>query len=535
MKTSLLAGVIAGGAAMGLFWERDAAACGGCIQPVKKVVSTITAERMIFSISSTQSTLYDEITFSGSPESFAWVLPIKGTVTVGLSADLLFATIDQLTATYVDPPTRTCGGFGGGSGGSGGSKGGGGGGSKGSSGGGVTVITQQQVGPYETVQLASKDGSALTNWLTTNGYAIAAADAPTIAAYVAAGLNFLAMKLVPGVGVSAMQPVRVTTAGAFPVLPLRMVGVGTGATTGITLWVVADGRWEPQNFPFFTIEDSDLTWDWYTLSSNYEVVRLAKEAALGGGGFQVESSLDLSEVTIQSELLTNVEFEGDGGGGYLPPPDGGPDGSSGGTSDSGSYYTGPMATAASADLAVLFAGIKGPNARITRLRSDLAHSAMSNDLVLQASADQSEVSNQLTPLKQAGPGCAYYPDGGSIDTGTDAGTDASPDGGDDTGSGGTSGAGGTGAAGSGGGHGNAGSMGHPGGGGRGGSAGTGAPADDAGDLDTAGEAGGAGGCNGCSTTASAPPLFDIGGGAILAIAGLRAAGARARRRRGDRR
>ena len=46
----------------------------------------------------------------------------------------------------------------------------------------------------------------------------------------------------------------------------------------------ADGRWEPQNFPFFQIKDSELSWDWNTDSSNYETLRLSKEAALKGKG-----------------------------------------------------------------------------------------------------------------------------------------------------------------------------------------------------------------------------------------------------------
>ena len=41
-----------------------------------------------------------------------------------------------------------------------------------------------------------------------------------------------------------MRPIRVTTQGASLALPLRMAAVGTGATVGITLWVVSDGRYE---------------------------------------------------------------------------------------------------------------------------------------------------------------------------------------------------------------------------------------------------------------------------------------------------
>ena len=303
--------------------EREASACGGCFTPpppptVKEVESVITDEKMIFSISQDQTTLYDEIVYSGAPSSFAWVLPIKGTVTVGLSADILFATMEQLTATQVvEPPTNcppppTCnnsGGFGACGAGSGGGALAFSGGADGGIGGdgGVTVLGQAQVGPYETVQLHSNDGSALDAWLKSHGYRIPASDVPVIAAYVAEHFDFLALKLVPGVGVQAMQPVRVTSMGAAPSLPLHMVAVGTGATTGITIWVVADGRWEPQNFPTFTIADSELSWDWSTSSSNYETLRLSKEAAFKGRGWQLESSLELSKQFDVSSASRQVE------------------------------------------------------------------------------------------------------------------------------------------------------------------------------------------------------------------------------------
>src|SRR5580700_2223349 len=110
-KATMLGAFLSVGLALPVLVERDARACGGCFVPPpppgQNVDSQITGERMIFSISTLQSTLYDEITYSGSPASFAWVLPIKGKADVGLSADLLFATLDQATAsTVLEPPTN---------------------------------------------------------------------------------------------------------------------------------------------------------------------------------------------------------------------------------------------------------------------------------------------------------------------------------------------------------------------------------------------------------------------------------------------
>ena len=84
-----------------------AQACGGCFPPPGENQSVVTDHRMILSVSKDQTTLYDQIQYSGSPQSFAWVLPISGTVDVGLSADTLFGALQNLTATVVQaPPTR---------------------------------------------------------------------------------------------------------------------------------------------------------------------------------------------------------------------------------------------------------------------------------------------------------------------------------------------------------------------------------------------------------------------------------------------
>jgi len=209
--------------------------------------------------------------------------------------------------------------------------------------------------------------------------------------------------------------------------------------TGITIWIVADGRWQPSNFPTFTIDPSEISWDWATSSSNYETVRLSKQATYGGRGWQVESSLELSQYSISQALESNIEYDPTGpAGGYLPPvpllsdggaadagqarvsdagamADAGDEGDDAGESyDGGEGYDAggddsDQQAAATADLAVLFYGISGPNVRITRMRSDVAKAALSVDMSLQASVDQSELSNQLTAQIEIGePACPVY-------------------------------------------------------------------------------------------------------------------------------
>ncbi len=421
---------------------------------------------MLLSVSQNQTTLYDQIRYSGNPTSFAWVLPIKGTVDVGLSADILFDAIDALTSTEIKgplppscPPPPYCGGnyygdYGDNGGGGGGCLGGSddsaadfAGGSDvasdssvaiGSGFGGddedastVTITKEDNVGPYETVQLHSTDPTALNTWLTKNGFVIPADVTPIIDAYVNEGFDFLAMRLLPNEGVQAMRPVRVTSQGASLSLPLRMAAIGTGATVGITIWVLAQGRYEPQNFPFFHIEDSQLIWDFSTQSSNYTTLRAQNEANLFGKGWEIESSVEVNAQTISTAILTGgasvagiSSSESSADDDYLPitvaSADGGPTLGAGDGGADASVYAGDAGDATitesaadvrAQDIAALIepAG-SSANVRVTRIRSDISHAAMTTDFSLQASQDQSELTNDRVVTQSTNaPVCPTYP------------------------------------------------------------------------------------------------------------------------------
>jgi hypothetical protein len=64
----------------------DADACGGCFVPPEENTQ-VTGHRMLLSVGMAQTTLYDQIEYTGDPSEFAWVLPIKGQATLGVSSD----------------------------------------------------------------------------------------------------------------------------------------------------------------------------------------------------------------------------------------------------------------------------------------------------------------------------------------------------------------------------------------------------------------------------------------------------------------
>jgi hypothetical protein len=343
---------------------QDAAACGGCFVP-SEAVTQVTGHRMVLSLSQERTTLYDQIEYEGSPESFAWVLPIKGVADIGLLPDLVFQTLDDNSKIRIQappPPCAPCDNLGASA-------------SVGSSasttgGGGVTIVAQEVVGPYETVQLSAEDPAALTDWLKGHGYQIPASIEPVIADYIKQQFGFLAMKLVPGAAIDKMQPVSISTPGASPALPLRMVAAGTGAKTLITLFVIAEGRYEPTNFPSFEIPEKALVWDWDTSSSNYSKLRDAAFKASGGFAWQVETSTQINKSDLLWPLQSAIEYQA--------------------LIDELGYVgmTQEEALAAAVkDIDFMFAGI-GNIARVTRLRAELSRDALGTDLVLGASDDQ---------------------------------------------------------------------------------------------------------------------------------------------------
>ncbi len=389
----------------------DASACGGCFHepPIQQSETTqVTGHKMILSVSNVQTTLWDQISYMGDPSSFAWVLPIKGIVDVGLSSDALFQTLAGATQVNISSPVINCPPppFCGGSSSTGGFNSSGAGGA----GGGpppVTVTAQSVVGPYETVQLHSSDPAALTGWLIAHNFVIPDDVKPIINDYVGEGFDFLALKLVPGKAVTAMRPVRVTMPGGSPVLPLRMVAAGTGVITPVNLWVMGEGRYEPTNMPSFILHSDQLVWDWDSMSSNYSMLKKTTFDASQGKAWLVEAAEPFSSYYLQESLGGLAEFDPINSG-----------------------YADEMGNGAlaafQADLAALQGTLDPSSLWITRLHSELSRQALLTDLNLGASSDQMPVNRflQASTTKGTAPTCQEFPpcpstsgNGGGVSTG----------------------------------------------------------------------------------------------------------------------
>lgn len=283
--------------------ERAAEACGGCFSPPDTDTS-VQNHRMVVALATGRTTLWDQIRYTGNPEDFVWVLPVPSPDTEVAVADPAFFDQLELNSSpmlfprwiewpYCEPPPSCPG--------------------QGSSGGdyqdaaaaagdaGVEVFEEQVVGPYEVVTIGSDDPEALRNWLVEHGYNVPEATLPTIAHYTALGNVFVVMRLAPELGVNAMQPIRIRYPGYMATFPLKMVTVGASGTLGLTLWIIADQRFESRNYTTQTIDQDALIWDAEIWTHNYAEVFDAQIDAAGGRAWINEYTGFLDDLGVWSK------------------------------------------------------------------------------------------------------------------------------------------------------------------------------------------------------------------------------------------
>ncbi len=425
----------------------EVAACGACLAPPSQT-TVVTGHRMALSVSPKQTVLWDQIEYSGAPEQFAWVLPVKPGAIVQLSSDAWFDTLDSATTTQIFQPQITCE-----NGSSGPSFGCGSSDSlalsrgledsaNGTGGGpAVTVVSRGSVGPYSTVTLSTDTPGVLNQWLTDSGFAIDPASQPIVDAYVAEGFDFIALKLKHDANVQAMKPVRVVQPGADPSLPLRMVSIGTGSNVALTLFLISEGRWEAKNFSNAIVPTNLIAWDFKDSSSNYGVLRqTALEQndgktwlttfAMQGGLLQQIQGIPgfMSGIRTYSspssqglaDTMASAYIQQALGDGQLATDDcvarmaqlaSAPTIVSN-PCDLGKPYDDPSCGAVGAneidarnlvcglgqpepldDVAVALNGLHPKDVWLTRIEANLPHAALANDLIVQPSATQTKVDN----------------------------------------------------------------------------------------------------------------------------------------------
>lgn len=271
-------------ATMLTFASSQAHACGGFFcgqQPVDQ-----SAERILFSVNDDDTTtMIVQISYEGTAENFAWVIPIASVPTresLDTFPQLSLSALDAQSTPTFNPPDD-CNFFRSlASAADAGTQ-------EDANSGGVTVHIRQEVGPYDVAVVESESATALTEWLRTNGYRVTGAMEPYIQIYTRERMKFLALKLLNGRDTRDIAPFKMTLEGSTPSVPLRLTALAALPEMGISVFVLGDRRFEPKNEPNVEITDGNIVWHPRNFGQNNYLSLVAQEIdAAGGKGWITE-------------------------------------------------------------------------------------------------------------------------------------------------------------------------------------------------------------------------------------------------------
>lgn len=393
--------------------------------------------------------LWDRLDFDGAPREFAWVLPVRPGAWLELSSDAWFEALGAESAVRIARPRTECGmqpdepapgcspsfvcnpsetpgygtthfDWGPGT----------------TTAGAIAVLRREEVGPYETVTLRGHAPGAVAAWLRDDGFAVADAAIPVLDAYAAEGFDFIALRLRADRAVAAMRPVRVISPRGAPVLPLRMIGAGAAERVAVTLYVIADARWETEGAPTSAIDPASLAWQGDAGQASYDALRTEALGRDGGRGWLVSfaergallaplfepgtgtrrtfamadgfQASTIAEGYVHAGLANGeagttscLDALGRAATSRDRVVDTCANGGSCGGAPAGTIDARDLACGDLRDVAVALTGQRPHDVWVTRLEADLARDALDRDVTLHPAADQSPVDSWIVPTTVA--------------------------------------------------------------------------------------------------------------------------------------
>lgn len=306
---SRLMGTIALGALS--FAATDAQACGGFFCSASSPVNQA-AERIIFAQDEEGNvTQIVEVAYEGDAEKFAWVLPVPGTPTPGVSSVQVFQRLQQATNPnyrLINEFPDSCGLAGSLLGGSADNAA-----VSGESfgpGPSVVVLDAGTVGPFDFVTISvdaqsQEPADVALEWLTENGYDLTASAADVLGPYLANGLNLIAFRLQKGADTGSIRPISLEYKASAMSIPIRPTAVAAADDMPIMVWTLGKSRAVPTNY--LGLELNELLIDWTNAGPTYNDVVIAAANEAGGHGFVTEFAGDAeafaSTISPPSEAL----------------------------------------------------------------------------------------------------------------------------------------------------------------------------------------------------------------------------------------
>jgi len=294
--------------------SRPSAACGGtfCDSGPRAMAVDQKGENILFAMGGGKVEAHIQIQYNGDAARFAWVLPVPALPEVevgsqGLFQNLLGGTVPRFGfRSTVDacgqnggvisvpgsqaagPPSNIAAIDGGG--------------------GGTMVVLQKAVGSFEVTVLQGGTAQEITDWLTTNGYAMPPETPQLLQSYVAKSFLFVAVKLTGGAGIDEIHPLVVRYVGTEPCVPLKLTAVAAVEDMGVRTFFLGNRRMVPKNYKNVVLNPVMI--NWLNLATNYdEVVSNAANAPVANGHAFVTEYAGVSSV-VSTGGLVNMQWTG---------------------------------------------------------------------------------------------------------------------------------------------------------------------------------------------------------------------------------
>ncbi len=264
----------------------SAQACGGffCSQiPIDQ-----SGESILFAVDEESGTVstHVQISYEGSAEDFAWIVPVSEVPDLFLSTDELFAQLDARLSTqfwldwtydgecdwddavFLESSSVTLSDVDY----------------------GVNVVATEVVGPYDTVILQAQSSDELLTWLQDHNFDLPNSLDPVLAPYVDADAYFVALRLSNDRDVGELAPLGMTYSADRASIPIQLTSIAATEDMRLEVYVLGSERAVPENYLHVQINQAAI--DWWSFGSNYEdVITMAADEA-GGQAFATDFAGD---------------------------------------------------------------------------------------------------------------------------------------------------------------------------------------------------------------------------------------------------
>lgn len=250
------------------------------------------AERVVFGIERDGTVeMHVQVAYEGPADEFGWIVPVPDEPEIFLTTSALFPPLARGTQPLWDlgfavegqcrrpiqPPSLGCAeaGF--------------------QSAGvptpsgevtgdvGVDILSEETVGPYQTVVLRALSSATLSDWLSDSGFDIPAGFDQVVEPYVAADAAFVALKLRKGFDAGDLAPLGLRWPGEAAMIPIGLTQIAAVPDMPLEVYVLGDHRAVPESYLHVQVNEAAI--DWQANGSNYaDVVRRAVDEA-GGRAF----------------------------------------------------------------------------------------------------------------------------------------------------------------------------------------------------------------------------------------------------------